>query len=102
LQTRAQRDGRALDLAPLRAAIDAFAAAARAADVAIARGAGPGTERELDAAQTIDLLAYGVEGYASVAFPDVSKAYASGDPAVLAAALARARDAVDRAASDLR
>ncbi|MEA2719944.1 MAG: N-acetylated-alpha-linked acidic dipeptidase, partial [Candidatus Eremiobacteraeota bacterium] len=102
VQTRAQHDGRSLDLTALRAAIDAFATAARAADDGIARGAGPGTDRELAAAQAIDLLAYGVEGYASVAFPDVAKAYASGDASALAAAVERARDAVDRASSNLR
>jgi hypothetical protein len=102
VQTRAQHDGRSLDVTALRAAIDAFATAARAADDGIARGAGPGTERELAAAQAIDLLAYGVEGYASVAFPDVAKAYASGDASALAAAVERARDAVDRASTNLR
>ncbi len=102
LQARAKRDGRSLDVTELRAAIDAFAAAARSADDAIAHGGGPGTERALSAAQAIDLLAYGVEGYASVAFPDVSKAYASGDDAALSAALARAREALRRAASGLR
>jgi N-acetylated-alpha-linked acidic dipeptidase len=102
LQKRADRDGRSLDLTALRTAIDAFAAAARGADDAIARGAGPGVERELAAAQTIDLLAYGVEGYASVAYPDIVKAYAAGDDAELSAALARAHDAVERATSELR
>ncbi|MDB5072905.1 MAG: Glutamate carboxypeptidase [Candidatus Eremiobacteraeota bacterium] len=102
LQTRAQHDGRSIDVTALRAAIDAFATTARSADDGIARGAGPGVERELSAAQTIDLLAYGVEGYASVAFPDIAKAYASRDDAALGDALERARAAVERAASDLR
>ena len=102
LQTRAQHDGRTLDLTALRAAIDAFANVARTADDAISRGGGPGVDRELAAAQSIDLLAYGVEGYASVAFPDVVKAYASGNDGAVSAALARARDAVDRATTDLR
>ena len=102
LQTRAQHDGRSIDVAALRAAIAAFATAARAADDAIARGAGPGVERELSAAQTIDLLAYGVEGYASVAFPDIANVYATRDDAALRDALERARAAVERAAADLR
>ena len=53
------------------------------------------------AAQSLDALLYGVEGYASVAFPDVSKAYASGSAPALAAALASARAAVDDATKDL-
>jgi N-acetylated-alpha-linked acidic dipeptidase len=102
LETRARRDGRTLDLAPLRGALDDFAPVARHADDAIARGEGPGTQRALAAAQAIDLLAYGVEGYASVAFPDVSRAYASGDGATLAAAVERARDSVRRVTSSLQ
>jgi N-acetylated-alpha-linked acidic dipeptidase len=101
-QTRADHDGRALDLAALRASVEAFTAAARRADDAIARGAGPGTERTLDAAQAIDTLAYGVDGYASVAFPEIAKAYARGDAGALAGAVARASAAVDRATADLQ
>ncbi len=102
LEARAQRDGRSLDLAPLRSAIDELAPVARRADDAIARGEGPGTDRTLAAAQAIDNLAYGTEGYASVAFPEVTKAYASGDAAALRAALERARNAMQRAAASLR
>jgi N-acetylated-alpha-linked acidic dipeptidase len=101
LEERARRDGRALDLTALRGALYDFAPVARKADDAIARGEGPGAERTLAAAQAIDLLAYGVEGYASVAFPDVSKAYASGDAAALQAAVERARDVVRRATARL-
>ena len=101
LETRAKRDGRPLDLSELRGAVEEFATTARRTDDAIARAEGPGTQRALAAAQAIDGLAYGVEGYASVAFPDVSKAYAGGDAAALAAAVARARDAVRRATSSL-
>ncbi|HYW54195.1 MAG TPA: M28 family peptidase [Dongiaceae bacterium] len=102
LDARAKRDGRALDLAPVRAALDDFAPVARRADDAIARGEGPGTERALAAAQAIDLLAYGVDGYASVAFPDVSRAYASGDGAAIATAIERARDSVRSATAGLQ
>jgi N-acetylated-alpha-linked acidic dipeptidase len=101
LVARANADRRAVDLTALRDAIDVFATAARRADEAIARGEGPGTERALAAAQTIDALAYGVEGYAAVSFPDVSKAYASGSPAALSASLASARAAVDEATKDV-
>jgi hypothetical protein len=102
LDTRARRDGRAFDAASLRVAIGTFTAAARRADDAIAHGAGPGTERELAAAQAVDKLAYGVEGYASVTFPEISKAYASGDAAALEAAVASARAALDRATANLQ
>ncbi|HEY0395773.1 MAG TPA: M28 family peptidase [Candidatus Elarobacter sp.] len=101
LQSRARTDRRALDLTEVRGAIDVFTTAARRADDAIARGEGPGSARELAAAQSIDTLAYGVDGYASVAFPDVSKAYASGSAAALRAALASARAAIAAAANDL-
>ncbi|HEV3085879.1 MAG TPA: M28 family peptidase [Candidatus Elarobacter sp.] len=102
LETRAKRDGRTLDLAPLRGAIGSFATTARRADDAIARGGGPGTERTLEAAQTIDLLAYGVNGYEDVAFPDLTNAYARAEPASAAAAVERARAKVEQAASLLR
>ncbi|MDP9107337.1 MAG: M28 family peptidase, partial [Candidatus Eremiobacteraeota bacterium] len=102
LEARAKRDGRSLDLGELRGAVDDFATAARRADDAIARAEGPGTLRALAVAQAIDGLAYGVEGYASVAFPDVAKAYASGDAAALATAAGRARDTVRRATSSLQ
>jgi len=101
LEARAQRDRRELDLTAIRASLDVFATAARRADDAIAHGEGPGTERALVAAQSLDTLLYGVEGYESVAFPDVSKAYASGSAPALAAALASARAAVDDATKDL-
>lgn len=102
LEARAKRDGRTLDLTPLRGALDDFAPVARRADDAIARGEGPGTERALAAAQAIDSLAYGVEGYASVTFPEVSRVYAIGSDAAIDAAVERARDAVRRATASLQ
>ncbi|HZW53792.1 MAG TPA: hypothetical protein VFF00_07145, partial [Candidatus Elarobacter sp.] len=101
LLARANRDRRALDLTALRDSIEVFATAARRADDAIARGEGPGTDRALAAAQAIDALAYGVEGYASVSFPDVNKAYASGSASALDAALASARAAIGDATKNL-
>jgi len=53
-------------------------------------------------AQGIDTLAYGVEGYASVAFPEISKAFTGEDAAALETAIARARAAVDRATAALQ
>jgi N-acetylated-alpha-linked acidic dipeptidase len=102
LQARGQRDGRALETAPLRAAIDAFASAARRADDASAHGAGPPNANAVAAAQEIDTVAYGFDGYDAVAFPGVATALASGDAGSIAAAVAQARAALDRAASDLR
>ena len=102
LETRAQRGGRALDLTALHGAVEAFAPIARRADDAIARGGGPGTERTLAAAQAIDTVAYGAIGYADVAFPEITKAYASGDVAATTAAVEHARAAIDRAAALLR
>jgi N-acetylated-alpha-linked acidic dipeptidase len=102
LEGRAEHDRRSLDVAPLRAAVEEFTTAARAADDAIARGGGPGTARALAAAQAIDGLAYGTEGYSAVAFPDVGKAYASGGAAALRAAVERARDTVRRATASLQ
>jgi N-acetylated-alpha-linked acidic dipeptidase len=101
LQARAKTDGRPLDTAALASAIDVFTTAARRADDGIARGGGPGTDRELAAAQTLDALIYGVEGYESVAFPEVAKAYASGSASALAGALSSARAAVDDATKNL-
>jgi N-acetylated-alpha-linked acidic dipeptidase len=97
LQARAQRDRRSIDLTALNASVEVYATAARRADEAIAHGEGPGTERALAAAQSLDTLLYGAEGYVSVSFPEVGKAYASGSSPALAAALASARTAVDDA-----
>jgi N-acetylated-alpha-linked acidic dipeptidase len=101
LQARAQSDRRTLDLTALYASVEVYATAARRADEAIAHGEGPGTDRSLAAAESLDALLYGVEGYASVSFPEVSKAYASGSSPALAAAVASARTALDDATRDL-
>ncbi len=102
LQARAQRDGRPLDLAPVWAAIDGFAAAARRGDDAIARGGGPPNERTLAAAQELDRVAYGVNGYASVAYPELDAAYAGRDEAALRTAVGSAAGALARATRLLR
>lgn len=102
LQARARRDGRELDLRALAAAIDRFAPAARAADDALARGAGPGDERALAAAQALDRVAYGAKGYASVAYPEIETAYEQRDPAALRAAIGAAAEAIARAGDTLR
>jgi N-acetylated-alpha-linked acidic dipeptidase len=102
LQARAQSDGRTIDVAPLRAAIAAFGATARGTDDAIAHGGGPDAARTLAAVQEIDRVAYGVNGYESVAFPAVSAAYANGDDAAARDAVAVAVAAITRATADLR
>jgi N-acetylated-alpha-linked acidic dipeptidase len=101
LEARAREDGRPIDVTALRGSIEAFAVAAARADDAIVRGGGPSTAHELTAAQAVDTLAYGVDGYAAVAFPAVAKAYASGFPDALATALDRARTAIDDATKNL-
>ncbi|MBV8749486.1 MAG: M28 family peptidase [Candidatus Eremiobacteraeota bacterium] len=101
LQARSQRDGRTLDLSTLRGAIDRFTTSARRADDGLVYGAGPGTERALMVAQTIDGLAYGVDGYASLSFPQLTKAYATNDATAFAAALDDTRASLDRATAAL-
>jgi len=102
LEARAQADGRTIDLAPLRKSIDAFGRAARRADGAIALGGGPGDERTLEAAQIVDSVAYGVSGYASVAYPAIADAYAGGSAQALDEAVAATVAALDHARDDLR
>jgi N-acetylated-alpha-linked acidic dipeptidase len=102
LQARAQSDGRTIDVAPLRTAIAAFGAVARGTDDAIAHGAGPDAARTLTAIQELNRVAYGVNGYESVAFPAVTAAYASGDDAAARDAVAAAAAGIARATADLR
>ena len=101
LQARAHADGRTIDLLVLQHAIDQFRRVALHADDAIALGGGPGDSLTLDAAQTIDGVAYGVSGYASVAYPAISTAYASGSPGALTDAIAATAAAIDHARADL-
>jgi N-acetylated-alpha-linked acidic dipeptidase len=97
-----QLESRGIDLAPLGRALDTFATAARRADTSSNEGAGRDDARELAAAQEIDTLVYGVDGYASVAFPDVVAAYERHDEAAIRAAVVRAGASLDRAAYELR
>ena len=101
LEARAQADGRSMDLGPLRVAIDAFGRTAYRADGAIAQGGGPGDERSIDAAQTVDAVAYGVSGYASVAYPAIASAYASGSERELHDAIAATAASLGHARDDL-
>jgi N-acetylated-alpha-linked acidic dipeptidase len=102
LQAQAQRDRRSIDVGPLRAAIGAFSVTVRGTDDALAAGAGPGGSRALFAVQTLDRVAYGMNGYESVAFPDVAGAYAAKDDAALRAAVIADAAAIDRATAAIR
>jgi N-acetylated-alpha-linked acidic dipeptidase len=101
LEARAHADGRTVDFTPLQHAIDAFRRTAARVDGAIAVGSGPGDARTLDAAQTVDGVAYGVSGYASVAYPRIAAAYATGSPSALDDAIAVSAGQLDRARNDL-
>ncbi len=102
LQERARRERRPLDLRAVAAAVDAFAAVARQDDGAIARGGGPPAARTLEAAQELDRVAYGVNGYASVAYPALEAAYLRHDDAAVEAATGQTAAAIARAARALR
>lgn len=102
LEARAQRDRRAIDLAPLQGAVETFARAARRTDDRVERGDGPGGTAALRAAQTIDGIVYGVHGYDAVAFPGIVDAYDARDAARLRASIAADANALERAASELR
>jgi N-acetylated-alpha-linked acidic dipeptidase len=102
IEARAQRDGRTVDVAPLRGAIAGYAAAARSVDDAIAYGEGPDARGALAAVQEVDRVAYGANGYESVAFPAIAAAYAAGDAGALRDAIAAAAATLARATARLR
>jgi len=90
LAARAKADGRTLDLARVRVALDTFDGVSRRADYAIARGGGPPAVTSLAAARAIDGIAYGTSGYASVAYPELNDAYAANDQHAIDIAIDRA------------
>ncbi len=102
LEARARRDRRALDLHELRASLDAFALAAAAADRQVIAGGGIAPSRALAAAQRIDAVVSGSEGYAVVAFPAIRRAYDAHDDGRLREAIARTSADVAAATADLR
>ncbi|MEO9171035.1 MAG: M28 family peptidase [Candidatus Baltobacteraceae bacterium] len=73
--------GLTIDLAPIAKAVARFRFAAGKAD-----HRGIDGNREIEIARRLDLLFYGRNGYAAVAFPDLSKAIDSRDPAQISAA----------------
>jgi N-acetylated-alpha-linked acidic dipeptidase len=76
-----------------------YAAAAGRCDFATARGASRvDPQLELEAARSVDLAAYGVDGGTAVTFPDVARALHEGNQASVDLAVARARTTLERAA----
>jgi len=102
VEERARRAGRPLDAAALRADVAAFARVARDADATTASGTGVSPARALAAAQRLDRVVSGADGYAAVPFPAIARALASGDAARIDAALSETRRAVIAATADLR
>jgi N-acetylated-alpha-linked acidic dipeptidase len=94
LELRALADRRDVDLRPLSRALDAL-------DRTIRRGAEHDDAQALAAAQELDALSYGIDDDAVIAFANVQAAYESGDDARLRAAIAGARDSIERAVDDL-
>jgi hypothetical protein len=76
-----------------------YAAAAARCDFATARGASRiDPQLELEAARSVDLAAYGIDGGTAVTFPDVARALHDGSQATADLAVARARTTLERAA----
>jgi hypothetical protein len=97
LAARAQRVG--FDTNGFFLSIKHFAASAARCDAATARG----TNRvdpalELEAARSVDLAAYGIDGNANVTFPDVARALHDGNRPAIDLAVARTRTTLERAA----
>lgn len=78
------------DLSPVTAAIGRFASRAQAAD---SRGIDGNSEIAL--VHRLNKLFYGRNGYAAVAFPDISTAIASGNQAAVSAAIGRTAHELD-------
>lgn len=88
--------GRAADLSPIRTSIDRFARSAEAID----RRGGDGNA-EIGIVHRLNHLFYGRNGYAAVAFPDVSAALASGNNASVSAAAGRVAHQLDEISTAL-
>lgn len=89
-----------LDTHGFAAAIQRFAASANRHDAATKRVAtGNASDRELEAARTLDLISYGVDGETGISFPDVARAIGEGDQNAVDLAAGRARATLERAAA---
>ncbi len=87
-----------LDVHGFETSIRRFAASANRHDAATKRVAtGNASDRELQAARSLDLIGYGVDGDTGITFPDVARAISEGDQNAVDLAVGRARSAVDAA-----
>ncbi|HTX58659.1 MAG TPA: M28 family peptidase [Verrucomicrobiae bacterium] len=86
----ASATGDAAEFAPLGAAIDRFAKQSALADAQ-----GVDLNASMEAVRRLDLLIYGSEGYASVAFPKIADALATGNAARVAAAVSDSAASLD-------
>ena len=97
IESDAAGSGLHVDEGDLRTAIALYDTLAVRADAEIAEGGGPGAVAELGAAQLLDRLAYGVNGYAAVTFPDARRAIEAHDQRALDAATSAADETIERA-----
>lgn len=84
VQSLARNNGTGVSLVPLSQAIDRFAAVPASAS----------TDKAIDAVHRLDLLFYGSQGYAEIAFPKISEAMQSGDRSSV-------QNAVDQTAGEI-
>jgi N-acetylated-alpha-linked acidic dipeptidase len=84
LQSLARNNGTGVSLAPIAQAIDRFAAVTGAVS----------TDEAIDAVHRLDLLFYGSQGYAEIAFPTITSAMESGNRSSV-------QNAVDQTAGEL-
>jgi N-acetylated-alpha-linked acidic dipeptidase len=79
--------------------IKRFTANAAKCDALTARGASRvDPELELEAARSLDLAAYGIDGNTGMTFPDVARALRLGNQSAVDLAVARTRSTIERAA----
>jgi N-acetylated-alpha-linked acidic dipeptidase len=88
----ANNNGTGVSLAPISQAIDRFAGVT---------GTAP-TDKAIDAVHRLDLLFYGSQGYAEIAFPKLSEAMASGDRSKVESAVDQTAGEIDAIARSLQ
>jgi N-acetylated-alpha-linked acidic dipeptidase len=101
IATRVASQRLTVDLSTFKNTIDRFARAAAGIDPMIAAARIDLPDNELVAVHALDTLLYGVNGYASEAFPDIGAALSTGPGPAVSAALARATGAIATAANAL-
>lgn len=100
LAARARTMKVAIDVRGLQSSVNAFARAAARFDTLTSRAQTDGTtDREIEAAQTLDLAAYSADGYPSLPFPELTRGLDAGTPAAFDVASTRVRGAIDHAAA---